>query len=526
VRCTTPSCSGSRTTFGRRSVNPDLASSRAPAGRRLEAKEAELQWLSRILELKPWPQADEASALGEPDESNASALNELAWDLVNPAARVYGRELEALALARRAVELATEEDRATFRDTLAWALLWTGKIDDALAEETRALADVGPDKRAEYEGYLRRMEAEARSLRDGAAAARREALATEVATLEVVVAARRTFRFGQSDDEWWHRQLVRLEAGLVRLRGQLDVAERSVHSPENAALWSEAIEAIATSERYRGVRWPSGDRLTPQLGLVPIGPDPDSGLWEFAHLATGEPARRGADRKLVLRPEVGLVLVLLAGGRVPVAANASDRQDASLTEIDLDPFFLSKYEMTQAQWSRIRGWERSGRAERTPSLMPASDLSWDDCQVALQGNAGWLRLPSEAQWEFGCRATTTTTWWPGDRAEDLLGVAHLAFDREDNSAGGAQAIGALRANPFGLHDVHGNLWEWCQDALGSSARRTGDGLRDEAGAANRVGRGGAFWNGAANARSSLRSGSAPDNRDGARGLRPARGITP
>jgi formylglycine-generating enzyme required for sulfatase activity len=298
------------------------------------------------------------------------------------------------------------------------------------------------------------------------------------------------------------------------------VAERSIHAPENAALWSEAIAAIAASPHYGGLR------LTPQLGLVPIGPDPDSGLWEFAHLATGEPARRGADRKLVLRPEMGLVLVLLPGGRVPVAANASDRQDASLTGIDLDPFFLSKYEMTQAQWSRIRGWERSGRAERTPSLMPASDLSWDDCQVALQGNAGWLRLPSEAQWEYGCRATTTTTWWPGDRAEDLRGVANIDFDTDDSSVGGPQAIGALRANRFGLHDVHGNIWEWCQDAYGNFARRTGDGLRDEAGAALRVSRGGDCWAGAAGARSSDRYGRPPAYRAVGIGLRPARGITP
>jgi formylglycine-generating enzyme required for sulfatase activity len=213
--------------------------------------------------------------------------------------------------------------------------------------------------------------------------------------------------------------------------------------------------------------------------------------------------------------------VLLPGGRVPVAANASDKQDASLTEVDVDPFFLSKYEMTQEQWRRIEGWEWPDRK----ALMPATGMSWDDCQVAL-ARVDWLRLSTEAQWEYGCRARTTSTWWPGDDPETLRGVANIDLVRDDRPSGAVQAIGRLLANPFGLLDVHGNVLEWCQDAHYGSARRNGDGLKDYAAAALLVFRGGGYWDEAEYARSSLQLLYAPDSRSVGRGLRPARGITP
>jgi serine/threonine protein kinase/formylglycine-generating enzyme required for sulfatase activity len=497
----------------RAATEAEVAADRAghPRAQELEAKRAELLWLSRLLGLETWPVESPRPTTDDEESLDASKLNSRAWALVDPDSRVFGRELEAVDLARSAVAGAPDGKRAECRDTLAWALLWAGKIDEALAEEARAVQEVGSDHRAEYEGYLARMEAVARSFRDGTAAERGEALAPEIAKLEQLVSEARTYRFEKSQDEWWHRQLVRLEEGLVQLRERLDVARMSVHSPESAALWSEAIAAITTSPHYGGLR------LTPQLGLVPIGPDPATGLWEFAHLATGEPARRGAEGKIVLEPEMGVVLVLLPGGRVPVADSADQKQSEQLTRIDLDPFFLSKYEMTEGQWNRIGGRQR-GRGEVAESLLPAKDLLWDDCQMALV-RGGWLRLPSEAQWEYGCRAGTTTPWWTGSDAESLKWAAHIG-------TGGVQPTGQLLPNPFGLHDVHGNLCEWCGDAFLARGGRQGDGLRDEPGVGYRPCRGGASSSGAGSARSSQVRGGPPDNRFGDVGLRPARDITP
>ena len=338
------------------------------------------------------------------------------------------------------------------------------------------------------------------------------------------VQAGRGWSFDDDEQNYTHKELERLVADLERVSKQLAFAEASVKDADAARAWEHAIAEIAKSETYRGTKWPNGVGLTPQLGLVPIGADPKSGLWEFAHLATGRPARRGADGVIERDDAMGLVMVLLPGGRVPVANSAEQGQDESLTRVELDPFFVSKYEMTAAEWARIEGWRRSRSEEREP-LMPASGLSWDGCQIALGRNAGWLRLPSEAQWEYACRAGTTFMWWTGDDVEALEAAANLTFGNADRQM---QAIGHLLANGFGLHDVHGNAWEWCQDAYGvkNEERRAGDGLLDMESAADRVLRGGGYWGEPDRARSSYRDGDTPDVRSVDDGLRPSQGIAP
>src|SRR5262245_66256570 len=106
--------------------------------------------------------------------------------------------------------------------------------------------------------------------------------------------------------------------------------------------------------RYEGLE------LAPQLGLLPLGQDPESGLWEFADLQTGDPPERGSHGKLDLKTGFGLVFVLLPGGNFWMGAQNADpvkpnfdphaQIDEALHQVRLSPFFLSKYEMTQGQW--------------------------------------------------------------------------------------------------------------------------------------------------------------------------------
>lgn len=101
------------------------------------------------------------------------------------------------------------------------------------------------------------------------------------------------------------------------------------------------------------------------------------------------------------------------------------------------------------------------------SAQPAIDVSWYGavafCRWLSRGaGAGRVRLPTEAEWEYMARAGTTTAYWSGDTEEDL---ARVAWFRE-NSGGRARAVGQKPANPWGLHDVHGNAWEWVQDWYG------------------------------------------------------------
>ena len=92
-----------------------------------------------------------------------------------------------------------------------------------------------------------------------------------------------------------------------------------------------------------------------------------------------------------------------------------------------------------------------------------------------------LLLPTEAQWEYATRAGTTTAWWTGDDVRSLEGAARFfpIFSTGVREIGGPRPVGSYRANPFGLHDVHGNAREWTRDSYGSYELpvRPGDGLR-------------------------------------------------
>jgi formylglycine-generating enzyme required for sulfatase activity len=297
--------------------------------------------------------------------------------------------------------------------------------------------------------------------------------------------------------------------------------------------------------------WYAGLELTPQFGLLPIGQDPESGLWEFAHLLTGEPPERNSDGKLVRLDGVGLVLVLLPAGTFWMGAQSRDRtqpnfdpqaqgDESPLRRIQLSSFFLSKYEMTQGQWERVTGEDPSywGPGDR----LPVEQVSWIECEEVCRRTG--LDLPSEAQWEYGTRAGRETSWWSGDAPDLLAEVANLA-DRSYSTGGGARdrliedwddgadessVGGRYAANLFGLHDVHGNVWEWCLDWY-ADYRASAEVLRDpvqieQQGSSNRVRRGGSFGNAASSARSANRTNDTPVNAGPDLGLRPVRRISP
>ena len=225
--------------------------------------------------------------------------------------------------------------------------------------------------------------------------------------------------------------------------------------------------------------------------------------------------------------------------------------EGPVQSVTLDPFFVSKYEMTQGQWQRATRQNPSTiQPAATPNdsgvspLHPVENVSWDVCE-AITWRLG-LTLPTEAQWEYAARAGTSTPWWTGETLVSLRGAANLA-DKTYHAETGRRAgsydewlvdgygaihapIGQFRANAFGLHDVVGNVAEWCYDAYGPYTLRTRkkDGKR-EAGpgeAGFRVIRGGGSQNTAAEARSSYRYSAPPEYRHADLGLRPARRLTP
>lgn len=154
------------------------------------------------------------------------------------------------------------------------------------------------------------------------------------------------------------------------------------------------------------------------------------------------------------------------------------------------PVYLGVNEVTQAEYEKVMGinpshFAPSGEGKEAVTDLdttshPVETVSWNDAAefcaklsqqeelkpftfragetiVALDGTG--YRLPTEAEWEYACRAGTTTKFWIGDKGEDLLRAGWF----KTNSGGRTHAAGELKANPYGLYDIHGNVWEWVED---------------------------------------------------------------
>ena len=354
--------------------------------------------------------------------------------------------------------------------------------------------------------------------------------------------------FASAEEQWEHDTLAELVAGLAALsepmipemERRLELAKslsaRSLEAPRDA--WEQAVRSIADRGKCPAY---NGLVIRPQLGLVPLGKNPRSGLWEFAHLASGEAPALRPDGSLALTEASSVVLVLLPGGTFSMGAAPPKGKryrpapnvdpDAHAAEgpvhaIQLAPFFMAKYELTQAQWLQVMranpsaypsGYTTGGRQHTR--MHPVEQINWSEAREAL-GRLG-LTMPTEAQWEYASRAGTTSVYWSGARKESLQGAANLA-DRYAKENGGPGSwlfegwlndgyvahapVGMYRPNPFGLYDTVGNVWEWVEDRYGSYSLpvRPGTGERLAPKTAPRVFRGGGFRANATHARSADR----------------------
>ncbi len=373
--------------------------------------------------------------------------------------------------------------------------------------------------------------------------------------------------FERPEDAWQYQVLTELLGELEELprrlegvRGRAALADeleyRTRTGPAAQLAWGEAIESIADPDRcpaYHGLR------IAPQLGLLPLGRNARTGLWEFWHVLSGEKPRWDAERERWIPAEGGgLVLVLLPGGTATVGAWSEsdahprgepfvdplqgeiDNDEGPPTKVDLDPFFVSAYELTRDQFARTglsdesKTWPELGEDR----LRPVQTVTWTEAREALRRLD--LELPTEAQWEYACRAGTTTPFSCGSEPADLAGyanVADLSFARAGLSNGGfeergfddgvitAARVGSFRPNPFGLYDMHGNVWEWCLDDYHARVerRRPGDGLAEPlTDAVEGTIRGGSWFGGGRDARAANRFHYGRGGADADLGLRPVR----
>jgi formylglycine-generating enzyme required for sulfatase activity/tetratricopeptide (TPR) repeat protein len=514
----------------------------------------------------------------------AVELNQQAWERV--AMQVSERKIDGeQELGLQLAELALQKARGTpleyqLLDTLAWALLANGRYDEAKAASAEAAQKAPANRRAQYEKQASNL---ATTIADRDAAIER--LGTRAAKVDAAITAAASHTFVAEADQFLHDTLVALQGRIdvlqsvqrprieKRLRWSEAVRAATFAHPHAKASWAAARTAIAAADGvtastlYRGRTIPLADNDV--QGLVPIGCNPVTKLWEFYDLAsawngTDDPATlpiptHRADGGIDVGAATGVVFVLLPGGPFWMGAQATDPDGANYDpeapafigptqQVELEPFLLARHELTQVQWARLcsePGWQRpSGHPTGSDNFLggtiddrhPVEKITWTLTQRVLAEHG--MVLPTEAQWEYGCRAGASTPWWTGPDSSSLHGAANV-YDQSatrralkpevhelfDDGYVLHAPVGSFRANAFGLFDIHGNVGEWCLDAPAPNGVgfRAGDGARLRSTAPNdRAARGGSFQQQGRPGRCSLWITGPQETRAIDLGVRPAR----
>jgi len=213
-------------------------------------------------------------------------------------------------------------------------------------------------------------------------------------------------------------------------------------------------------------------------------------------------------------------LVLLPSGSFRMGSTESS-DEQPVHNVNIASFAMGKYPVTQAQWRKVMGHNPSHF--KGDDLRPVEGVSWDDAQAfirklnRLTGES--YRLPSEAEWEYACRAGSTGKWCCDNNEGQIREYAWC----EENSDSQTQPVGRKKANAFGLFDMHGNVLEWCEDRAHATYKSAlDDGRAWVSGDAGRVMRGGCFALLAEHSRAAIRYDHSPDFRSHFIGFRIAR----
>ena len=239
---------------------------------------------------------------------------------------------------------------------------------------------------------------------------------------------------------------------------------------------------------------------------------------------TKEPTKKessGKEEVTDLGKDVKLEMILIPAGKFAMGSPASEkghRVNETQHEVTLTkPFYMGKYEVTQEQWDAVMINNRS--FYRGPKL-PVTSVSWENCQEFIKKlnakTSGGYRLPTEAEWEYSCRAGTTTAYSYGD---------NLTKSDANIDGDSIKAVGSYRPNAFGLYDMHGNVFEWCNDCYANYPAGAVIDPKGPATGKSRVLRGGSYYWTASIARSSNRNlifTPTPSNGNDLCGLRVAR----
>jgi formylglycine-generating enzyme required for sulfatase activity/predicted Ser/Thr protein kinase len=342
----------------------------------------------------------------------------------------------------------------------------------------------------------------------------RQQILADLARLEAEIEVRLYYSYDDADDQFFEEQLgsmmgglVDLDTAIVAVEDRLGRCRAYVEATvvESKEAWDRCLASLAEDPRFAG--W----LLDPVPGLIPLDKDA-SGNWTFWHWESGdEPIWEAGLRRFYPGGMGGLVMLLLPPGTFAMGAapsggpgrgagslentDAEDKQPVH--DVTLAPFFISQYEFTVGQWRRFS--ERDSHevfylpdVDEDVLLRPMDDATWREV-VRVLDSLG-LELPTEAQWEYACRAGTQSVFPWGDdvpaldgrvnvfdmgSCSDLPAAQQNATKDFDDGYAFLAPVGTYLPNAFGLYDMVGNVSEWCRDSYVSYdvPPDPGDGLR-------------------------------------------------
>lgn len=288
---------------------------------------------------------------------------------------------------------------------------------------------------------------------------------------------------------------------------------------KNPELWKRQLACLHVLERL------DATQIEGLKATLATHPSPDIRKWMHERVLQGA-------RDIITAEQGGYELIKIPGGQFMMGSPESEKEryddEGPLHAVQVKDFCMGRFPVTNAEYGLFL---TANPGEKEPEYwadrkfnqprQAVVGVSWEDAKRYAEW-AG-LRLPSEAEWEYACRANTSTPYYTGDREEDLAKAGWY----DGNSEGQLHPVGEKEPNSFGLYDMHGNVLEWVEDDWHDTYKGAPDDASawiDHPRGSARVIRGGSWNYPAQRCRSAFRLGSRPGRRDFFLGFRLSRSL--